>query len=379
MFALCNTLDFVIVGEAEAVLADILPLLVQTDLKRLADHPAVLLRGGGRPSSAVEPAYAEDPSSLPLPAYHLAESAFSVFERATGRSAVKLPFSIRTSFGCRFHCRFCGGVPHWRDYRCKSSERVSRELDLIETHTGGRGRLSFLEDELFTLMPEHCEAICDLLRRRRIMLDGLYTHAAYLTPEVAACLVDVVRRVHLGLDSADDRVLRDMGKGQTLSRVLEAVDTADAAGLKVQLEWIIGTPTESRDNLIHTLNMVYNLLATNAVDSIDTYVFCPHPGTEYAERCALHRLEIVGRLEDMEESGGFPAAITSGLSRNEVFAAYLISQIVIREATVARSANGPAGAVAPANYPALRRLFAAIAGEGEPRTVRPCLPDGAKA
>src|SRR5699024_5095103 len=136
----------------------------------------------------------------------------------------------------------------------------------------------------------HVRGIAKVLRDRSVRLNGLYTHSSLLTEEVIEHLAPVVDRVFLGLDNPSDEVLRKMGKGQRLSTVLAAVERARAGGLRTHLEWIIGNPSESVQSLVTSLHAICTLLASNAVDSINTYVFCPHPGTEYREKSEEHGL-----------------------------------------------------------------------------------------
>ncbi|MDX0698047.1 B12-binding domain-containing radical SAM protein [Sinorhizobium meliloti] len=360
LFEFCPDLDFLVAGEVENVIGPALGNALRRDREALAAHPNVLVNGSGTRAHA-EAAFLSDPSATPLPAYHLAGDTMRAFERVFGAPPQKIPFSIRTSLGCRLQCRFCAGVPNWNRYRLKSAERVAAEIDLLTKHCGAVARLSFLEDELFTVDDAHVDAVCALLKRRGLVLDGVYTHSAFLTRRSAAALAGVTRHVYFGLDSADDALLKHMKKGQRFESVLAAIELAEKAGLAVALEWIIGSPGETRDNLIHSLNMIYNLLVTGTVDNINTYVYCPHPGTEFAEAAGQYGIEVLSGFDWIQESGGFPAALTQTLTRNEIFTAYLMSQLVIREAKEARHKIGPAQKVSPANYPYMRQLLGMIA------------------
>src|SRR5262249_48995390 len=156
--------------------------------------------------------------------------------------------------------------------------------------------------EIFTLDIDHALSVCRVLGERGIVLDGVYTHSSLLTDVAAEALAPVTRRVFLGLDNPDDSIMKTMGKGQTLDTVVSAIRSATAANLKVHLEWIIGAPPEDVNSLIGSLTSIFVLLATGAVESINTYVFCPHPGTAYGH------LETYGidEYEQMLESGGVP-------------------------------------------------------------------------
>lgn len=365
MFDLVPELDFVIVGEPELIIGDIVSTILYHGIDHAENNYKCLISKSnlGYMSKEIIPAVVEDLDAMSLPAYHLLKSSFEIYEKMTGHVCEQIPFSIRTSLGCKFKCKFCSGVPNWLNYRKKSRTRIEKELESFDKHVGGIGRIAFLEDEIFTRDVEHVRNMTEVFKKKKIFLDGLYTHSTLLTPDIAHMLQQVTNKVYLGLDNADDNILKKMGKGQKLDTVLKAIEIAKKAHLKVHLEWIIGTPEETVDSLITSLGAIFNLLMTGAVEDINSYVYCPHPGTEYAENHTKYDLYIIEDFEGMQESGGYPAFETPYLSRNQVFAAYLMSQLVIAETKLAREMYGPKSKVRPPNREELKQLFEKIGKE----------------
>ncbi|MGI8679975.1 MAG: B12-binding domain-containing radical SAM protein [Jatrophihabitans sp.] len=364
VFDVLPELDFAVCGEAEAVVAEAVATLARDwVVDRLGEHPSIALsprRRSAGDRTSPEPAFVTDVATLPTPAFHLAGSSFELASRRTS-TQLSVPFSIRTSYGCKFRCRFCAGVPHWRDYRMKSRSRIAAEVDHLYASTASVGRLAFLEDEIATRDVEHTRDIADVLSARHIVLDGLYTHSSMLSAEVARMLAPIVDRVFLGMDNASDDLLRSMGKGQRLESVLRAVGIAREAGLATHLEWIIGSPEEDVDSIITSMSSIFTLLATGVVASINTYVYCPHPGTEYAVNAAHFGMDVL-EPHAMSESGGYPAARTRYLTRNQIFAAYLMSQLIIVEASQLQARALSAEEVRAPGRSELRRLFEQIRG-----------------
>jgi radical SAM superfamily enzyme YgiQ (UPF0313 family) len=348
-------IDFVVIGEFEQVLSEVTTGAMR-DPVQLDKMQSVITRRSIETATDVEPAFLLDPDAAALPAFHLAGESVELLARRRNFPDSPIPFSIRTSFGCKFRCRFCAGVPHWKDYRTKSGARIAQEIDNLFAALPGKARISFLEDEIATRHLDHVRTFVNVLKARNIRLDGLYTHATLLTEEIAELLIPVVDRVFLGLDNPQDDILRQMGKGQRLDTVLSAVRRARSVGLGVHLEWIIGSPLETPDSLITSLNSIFTLITTTAVDSVNTYVYCPHPGTEYAKNADAYGLKIHEEF-DMLESGGYPAASTKSLSRQQIYVAYLISQLIISEAHTARILFGRGGVPRPPARAELRRLF----------------------
>ncbi|MFE1401338.1 B12-binding domain-containing radical SAM protein [Nocardiopsis dassonvillei] len=351
--------DFAITGEPEAVVSDVLISATMQGVSALVEHPNVITRESSLKGKQPEAAFVSDPNLLPVPAFHLAERSVELLLARRAFRNASVPFSLRTSYGCKFRCKFCAGVPNWTDYRTLSAENFGRDVDRLYQVFPDTAYLSFLEDEIATRDLAHVRGIAKVLLDRSVRLNGLYTHSSLLTKEVVEQLAPVVDKVFLGLDNPSDDVLRKMGKGQRLSTVLAAVQRAREGGLRTHLEWIIGSPNETIQSLITSLHSICVLLASNTVNSINTYVFCPHPGTEYREKSGEHGL-IVHEPFHMLESGGYPASSTGALTRNQIFSAYLMSQIVISEIVDARRQSGTAGKLPAPARAELERIFAEI-------------------
>jgi anaerobic magnesium-protoporphyrin IX monomethyl ester cyclase len=350
-----SEIDFITLGEIEGEIGEIVQQILKHGLDQLA-HLSVISRKQFAKRADIPPIYAEVPdlNLLPVPAFHLARPAVRWFHES-GRfpQETSIPFSIRTSAGCKFSCKFCAGVPFWRNYRTKDVATIEREIVAFTREIGIAGRISFFEDEIFTLNEEHVSTVANLLVLNGIRLDGVYTHAAMLSEGVAASLLRMTKSVCLGFDSADDRVLRSMGKGQTLDLLFRAIKNASNVGLPVHLEWIIGAPPEDLNSLVLSLASISQLLFTGAVESIQTYVFCPHPGTEFGMHCNAS-------YEEIQESGGFPQYEHSQLTKNQVFTAYLMSQLIIAEVRLARHQYGAALPFSASITSSLKQIFEMI-------------------
>jgi radical SAM superfamily enzyme YgiQ (UPF0313 family) len=355
IFTEVEELDFSIVGEPEELIGNMINEILGEGLDSVNNkYSCFCLRGSIKKP---EPAVIKDLENISLPAYEVLGPAFEMFEKYSSKKTRTIPFSIRTSLGCKFKCKFCSGVPNWLNYRKKSKEKVSAEIQHFKKHVGNKGYICFLEDEIFTRDVEHVRDITKVFKDNEIFLEGLYTHSTLLTEEIAQYLVPITNRVYIGLDNANDKILRKMAKGQNMDIVLSTIEKARTVGLKVHLEWIIGTPEEDVDSLIISLSTIFNLLNTGVVDNINTYVYCPHPGTEYAVNCKKYNINIVADLEDIQESGGIPASYTGKLSRNEIFSAYLISQLLIAEVKNNIKINGYTNEVTYPNSNELKRIF----------------------
>jgi radical SAM superfamily enzyme YgiQ (UPF0313 family) len=241
-----------------------------------------------------------------------------------------IPLTLRTSYGCVFNCSFCGGIPEWNNVKVKTYEQIERDILIIQNSLKDIGRLSFLDDELLTLFPKHVNHVSTILSSHGIMLDGLYTHSRFINDDIAKALSTFTRQVHLGLDSLNNDILEKMGKHQQLKTVTTAASLLRQHGIRVHLELIVGLPEDTVESSMKQLYGMYVLLRTGLIDTADSYVFCPHPGTKYGEAISesLNNLDV---LSSMIESGGYPPIATKHVSRQQIFIIYLLSQLCIKE------------------------------------------------
>lgn len=299
--------------------------------------------------------------SLPRPAYHLAKPMIEWGVR-TGRIVGSVPFSLRTSAGCVFRCAFCAGVPDWSRWRVKSRAQLEEEIDWFRISLGDKGQIIFLEDELLTLRSDHVENVVSVLSERNLRLAGFYTHSRLIDFDRARRLAEVFDRVYIGMDAADNDVLKSMKKNQTIESMLNTLQSLRGSGLGVHIECVIGSPSETRQSLLKNLAALHNFLLLGLIDAANTYVFVPHPGTAYAEQSDHYGFEILEEFGYMQESGGYPTVQTKLLTRNEIFVAYLISQLVIQETMHQVRTRGTLTEVGQVNFDQFDALFARIAG-----------------
>ncbi len=149
----------------------------------------------------------EDLDSLPFPARHLLPmNAF--FEAAKKRPIsgnLKKP-SIRmlTSRGCGHNCIFCSNyIVMGRKWRARSPENVVNEIEQI-VRTYGIKQVDFLDDNI-TLDRKRMEAICDLIKERKL--------------DIEWCTPNGVRA-----DCLDEELLRKM-KASGCKRILIAPES----------------------------------------------------------------------------------------------------------------------------------------------------------
>jgi anaerobic magnesium-protoporphyrin IX monomethyl ester cyclase len=182
-----------------------------------------------------------------------------------------------TSRGCPFRCTFCSSSRYWDKLRLFSADYVVDEIELLVRE--GVEMISFFDD-LFVASFRRLEEIHGLLGQRDLLGKVRFTcscRADVVRPE----LVDILRKmgvvsVGMGLESGDDEVLRFLKGGNTsVARNHEAIRLLKDAGIAANASFVIGSPSETREQVMKT----YRFIKNSRLDLFDVYVLTPLPGT----------------------------------------------------------------------------------------------------
>jgi anaerobic magnesium-protoporphyrin IX monomethyl ester cyclase len=172
---------------------------------------------------------------------------------------LKTAVNIRTGRGCPFKCKFCT-FPGYNDQRTdlKQVETVLTELSEIAKRPQIRS-VRFVDDTLF-LNKKHLIEVC-----RAIIASGFdlpwtcYLRATTLTDECCRYLRDAgCRLVLLGVESADDHVLRNMSKGTTEAQNWTAAGNLAKYGIFCFSFILVGFPGETERTVEKVIDFLNN-------------------------------------------------------------------------------------------------------------------------
>jgi MoaA/NifB/PqqE/SkfB family radical SAM enzyme len=211
---------------------------------------------------------------LPLPAYDLIDMA--AFQTFLGRVAkvrhkqeifdLQPPLlAIKSSRGCVYRCNFCTSNPWQRaglsgkPYRMHSAEYLERHAALLKERFGVT-RLVVL-DELANVNAEHFDTLLDVAEKHGLRLDfpnGM--RADRITREQVRRMAQVMPVLSISAESATERVANDViGKRFDLEASERVARWCQEDGLRLVVHWMIGQPTETRVEILHTLQTAWGL------------------------------------------------------------------------------------------------------------------------
>jgi radical SAM superfamily enzyme YgiQ (UPF0313 family) len=141
-----------------------------------------------------------------------------------GRRLLPVEFdTILGSRGCPYKCKFCtfslNPLGQKRDYVTRSPELLVDEIE------ASRGKVVLFADDNFFLEPDRVERICDLLIERGI--NKWYFANARLEVAKHRKMLEKAYRagfrvLFLGVESATDRILKQLGKGFNTRQIRDA-------------------------------------------------------------------------------------------------------------------------------------------------------------
>jgi anaerobic magnesium-protoporphyrin IX monomethyl ester cyclase len=248
-------LDGVVTGEGEVVLSQL------ADGAPPAELPGVWWRTGQTICPPAAPAKQIAPlDELPLPAYDLLDTGFY-----TQRSL----FSIRrhnlstltliTSRGCYQRCRFCAeSLTYGPGVRYHSPGYVLDWIQRVVADYGVDG-LHFHDNDFLANEPrarEICEGLLRTGLAQRVKW-SIQARADRLNPDLAVLLKAAGSvLVEIGIETATQAGLNQIGKGTTLEQNAQAVAVCQAAGLTVHAYMLMGLENETLADLDHRLAWV---------------------------------------------------------------------------------------------------------------------------
>lgn len=261
--------DYVVIGEGEKTFSELVERLGRPD--ELAQVKGLFFRDKGQViSTGVEEAI-QDLDSLPFPARHLVP-----YQKYTSLLAKRTPITTMfTSRGCPYRCTFCDRPHLGKRFRARSPKSVVDEMDAC-TRLGIYEFLIY--DDTFTVDKKRVMGICDEIRRRKLDIGwdirtrvDTINHDMLKSLRAAGC-----ERIHYGVEAGTEKILAVLNKRITIDQVRQVFRWTKQAGIDVLAYFMIGSPTETRQDILQTIEVAKSL----EPDYVHITILTPFPGTQ---------------------------------------------------------------------------------------------------
>jgi radical SAM superfamily enzyme YgiQ (UPF0313 family) len=261
--------DFVVVGEGEQTMADLLDALGRGDRQPRCPGIAYLQDGQIVNTGRREPI--KDLDALPMPARHLTPYRRYTSLLAKG-TAVTTMF---TSRGCPFGCKYCDRPNMGRMFRFRSAENVVSEFEQCLN----MGIDEFLVyDDTFSVSKKRALEICKTISHKGLMVYwDMRTRVDLVDRELLEALREAgCIRIHYGVEAGTDAILKNLNRGVTVEQVRETFRLTKEVGIGTLGYFMVGNPGETREDIERTMALADEL----SPDFAHITILTPFPATE---------------------------------------------------------------------------------------------------
>ena len=269
-------IDYVIMGEAELTLKDILDGVPDNEIL------GICYRENFQPVKNDKRPFIENLDALPFPARHLVDN--SIYKRPDNG---KVQAVVKVARGCPFHCFFCLATPvSGAKVRTRSPENIVAELkECVEKYN--IKNFLFWSD-IFNFDREWTLELC-----QKIIESGLKitwssnTRADTMDDEMAKMMYKSgCRLVSIGVESGSQKMLDNIGKKITLDDIRNTVKILKKNKIKIYNYFVIGLPWETEETVEETIKFAIELDS----NFISFYTATPLPGTKYFAYAMMNKL-----------------------------------------------------------------------------------------
>lgn len=288
--------DWVFKGEAEIGLAKLLDLIAEnkTGSEYLSEVPGLVWKKDNQ-TIINPPIFVEDLDKLEMPSWDLLQP--DTYPLAPHGGFFKnYPIApIIITRGCPFSCTYCAGyLVSGKKIRHRSVDKVIEEIKVLYHQYGIRE--IHIEDDNFTFYHNLVYEFCKKLKENHLNITWTCPNGVRLdslTKDLLMIMKEAgLYSISVGIESGSDKILKDMRKNLTKEKIKEKIELIKDCGLEVSGFFIIGYPTETKKDIMETINFAKSLDLKRAGFSL----FKPFPGTE-----ATRQLIEKGELKEMSD------------------------------------------------------------------------------
>lgn len=265
---ICPNVDYLVRGEGEEILSELIRFLEGNAGKNdLIDIRGISYRYNGRNFHNPPREFIKDLDSIPFPARDLLlkESYYTSEDMGL----------MMTSRGCPYDCSYCATSIWERKTRFRSIDNIISEIKfVIEKYA--TTQFTF-KDDSFTVNKKRVNDFCQRLIDEKIKINWDCNTRVNLVEEEllkkmkkAGC-----NSIKVGIESGSERILKMMNKKISLEQCRKAAYLFKKTGIHWTGYFMIGLPSETKEDIYKTLDFMKEL----SPDYASLSVYEPFPGT----------------------------------------------------------------------------------------------------
>ena len=231
--------DYVVQGEAEYVIADLVEGVYQTDKILCCQR-------------------VKDLDRLPRPDYELFLDQKRSYQLTFDFSKRNPIFTMNTSRGCPMACTFCSVRDIWgRLWRGNSAERIIEDIEYLRRQYNIGG--VYFREDCFTSDKARVVKFCELLLQKKI--DIVWACETRVDAASDENFVEFIARAgcrgfYIGAESGSQRMLDHYHKDATVEQAVKTCENAKKHGIAIAMSIIVAHPNETWKDRWATFDLI---------------------------------------------------------------------------------------------------------------------------
>jgi radical SAM superfamily enzyme YgiQ (UPF0313 family) len=215
-------------------------------------------------------------------------------------------YILQCTIGCSHNqCTFCYMYKE-KKYRIRELHEILEDIDLAKEYYGDVEKVFLADGDALSMAAEALIKILDYLYDSFPSLTyvGIYASAVSIQKKTLIELIELQKHglveAHLGVESGDEEILRDIRKGVSREEIIQVGRKIRHAGINLFVTVIVGLAGRTTKAWEHARNTA---LICNAIqpDYIGILTIIVQPGTEIYEKTQRAEFEVPGNMEILEE------------------------------------------------------------------------------
>lgn len=215
-------------------------------------------------------------------------------------------YLLQVTIGCSHNaCTFCGMFKD-KKYHVRNLNEVMEDIDMAKQAYKNVHQVFLCDGDAIAMPTSDLLKILHKLHRTFPELQEVATYAGprstlSKSKEELKLLYDAgLRKAYLGVETGDDKVLKDTCKGVNSAQMLEAGQNLVESGMELYAIILIGLAGKERsaDNALATANMINQMQPTD----LAAMTYTPVPGTKMYRDIEQGKFHVLNDIECLIET-----------------------------------------------------------------------------
>ena len=324
-FEALEFIDFGVIGEGEITICELAKALERGE--DCANINGIIYKEGDKFVRTLPRSAIKDIDTIPWPDYEgfELEHYLSLPPPDVNNLGEERLAMVLTSRSCPFSCTFCFHTVS-KEFRKRSIEAVIQELEYLREKYDIK--FVFLSDELFGFQKSRLKEFCEYMEHTKLPWCGSFRVNDINEENIQYLKQGNCRRVGLGLESADNRILESMRKRITIEEIEHALKLLVDAEVPFSGNFIFGDIEETVETASNTLEWWEDHLEYN----INLWPIVSYPGS-HLYHYACEQGIIKDRIQYLKD--GCPAVNVSRMNPDEM--SWLVTNLLEKPFTVGKN------------------------------------------